>query len=303
MPNYDIGLVRTFTTVYETRSVTHAAEQLFVSQPSVSYALKRLRKIFGNELFIRSGQEMVPTAAAERIYPRLRGSLETIDEIMQGEENFAASTSSRTFRLQMTDIGTTVLLPPIIRAASVAAPNVRIEVEQLKFSSAPDDLLEGRIDAFLCTPKIVHPDIRRDVLFRQHYVGICAANHPRIGPKPTLVEFLAERHVSLTGETGHHIVDDTFVEQGHSREIVLSVPNFLVLPLLLQDTELICFAPLVMAQAFVAAGNVRTFELPVQIPITEVSLYSYRRPQQSPAANWFENLVRTTLQKLNKLLT
>ena len=279
MPNYDIGLVRTFITVYETRSVTQAAEQLFVSQPSVSYALKRLRKIFGNELFVRSGQEMVPTSAAEQIYPRLRGSLETIDEIMQGEEEFAASTSRRTFRLQMTDVGATILLPPIISATSIAAPNVRIEVEQLRSSSAPSDLLEGRIDAFLCTPKIVHPDIRRDVLFRQHYVGICAANHPRIGPKPKLAEFLAERHISLTGETGHHIVDDTMMEQGHSREVVLSVPNFLVLPLLLQDTELVSFAPLVMVQAFREAGTVRTFELPVEIPSIATDAPFSRQPQ------------------------
>lgn len=303
MHKYDIGLVRTFIAVYESRSVTLAAEHLYVSQPSVSYALKRLRSIFGNELFIRSGQEMVPTNAAMQIYPRLRGSLETIDDIMQGEEEFEASTSKRTFRLQMTDVGTTVLLPPIIGATSVDAPNVRIEVEPLRFSSAANDLLEGRIDAFLCTPKIVHPDIRRDALFQQHYVGICAANHPRIGPTPTLAEFLAERHISLTGETGHHIVDDTMLEQGHAREVVLSVPNFLVLPLLLKDTELVSFAPLVMVQAFREAGNVRTFELPVEIPTTEVSLYSYRRPIHSPAADWFENLVRTTLANLNSLRT
>ncbi|WP_257211054.1 helix-turn-helix domain-containing protein [Erwinia amylovora] len=50
----DLNLVRVFVAIYETRSVSGAAARLFITQPSASYALARLRAETGNELFKRS---------------------------------------------------------------------------------------------------------------------------------------------------------------------------------------------------------------------------------------------------------
>lgn len=295
MINYDINLIRTFTTLYETRSVTRAAERLFLTQPSVSYTLRRLRTIFDNELFVRQGREMAPTVVAEQLYPRLRDSLEVLDEIMQGEDEFAPATSRRTFRLQMTDVGTIILLKPVIRAITAEAPNVRIEVDSLRLSSAPEHLKEGKIDAFICTPRIVDADIRRDVLFPHNYVGICSIDHPRIGANPELAEYLQERHINLTSATGHRIVDDTLLDQGVTRTVTATVPNFLALPALLEGSEFISYAPLVIAKKFRDSGKLKLFELPIKLAPTEVSLHTYRRPIPSPATDWLRNIVRTSL--------
>lgn len=64
----DLNLLRVLTTVFETRSVTIAADRLHITQPSVSYALKRLREEFKDELFNRNNSGMVPTQLAGQLY-------------------------------------------------------------------------------------------------------------------------------------------------------------------------------------------------------------------------------------------
>ncbi len=64
----DLNLLRVLTTVFETQSVTVAAERLYITQPSVSYALKRLREEFNDELFVRNNSGMAPTPLAAQLY-------------------------------------------------------------------------------------------------------------------------------------------------------------------------------------------------------------------------------------------
>jgi DNA-binding transcriptional LysR family regulator len=82
--NYDLNLMRTFVRIYETRSVSRAADLLYISQPSVSYALAKLRRILRDELFLRGPDGLVPTTVAVAVYPQLRHSLEAMDEAVQG---------------------------------------------------------------------------------------------------------------------------------------------------------------------------------------------------------------------------
>src|SRR5688572_18857509 len=88
VPEYDIGMLRVFLLVYETGSVTTSAERLYISQPSVSYTLRRLRLHFGDPLFQRRGQRLEPTSVADELYPKLRRLLESMDDVMARASSF-----------------------------------------------------------------------------------------------------------------------------------------------------------------------------------------------------------------------
>lgn len=83
MSPIDLNLIRTFVTLYEAGSVTLAAERLFVTQPSVSYALARLRELFDDALFTRTRDGIQPTFVAEQLYGTFRESLTRIEGAVQ----------------------------------------------------------------------------------------------------------------------------------------------------------------------------------------------------------------------------
>ncbi|MGI5472766.1 LysR substrate-binding domain-containing protein [Streptomyces sp. CA-132043] len=291
MPDLDLNLVNTFVLLYETRSVTRTAEALFITQPSASHALRRLRRHFGDELFVRSAEGLRPTEAAERMYPRLRQALEVITETVADAGGFDPATSQRTFRLSATDLGELILLPAVLAELETRAPHCRIEVTPLDSAGAAEELRQGRADAVICTPRIDAPDIRRDPLFQERYVGLCATDHPRIGDRPGLGEYLAERHIAVAAAAGHVDADQVLARLGHPRDIVARVPHFAVLPELVARTGYVAVVPSRAVRAFTRAAPVRTFTLPFDIPPVEVALHTYRRTLPAPAVEWLRATV------------
>ncbi len=286
VPDLDLNLVKTFVLLYETRSVTRTAEALFLTQPSASHALRRLRRHFGDELFVRSADGLRPTETADGMYPRLRQALEVITETVAGTGAFDPLTSQRTFRIRATDLGELILLPAVLAELEARAPHCRIEVAPLDFADAAQELRQGRADAVLCTPRLDAPDIRRDPLFQERYVGLCATDHPRIGDRPELGEYLAERHIAVAAAAGHVDADQVLARLGHPRDIVVHVPHFAVLPELVARTGYLAVVPSRAVRAFTRAAPARTFALPFDIPPVEVALHTYRRTLPAPAVEW-----------------
>jgi DNA-binding transcriptional LysR family regulator len=127
----DLNLVRVFVTIYETKSVTAAAERLFLTQPSVSYALARLRIALQDPLFVRGADGMTPTMCGELTYKKFSEAIASIDSAVELTKRFDPNTSSQRFRLAMSDIGELIFLPPILRLLQREAPNVELEVVQV----------------------------------------------------------------------------------------------------------------------------------------------------------------------------
>ena len=224
--HYDVGMVRVFVAVHETLSVTTAAERLFLTQPSVSYTLGKLRRLFGDPLFVRRGHRLVPTRRAELLYPRLKELLEGLDSVMGATEAFNPATTRRTFTIMLSDVGVTGLLPGIVAAVRERSPSARLQVGALRVAQAVDSLRMGTCDAVVCTAQLDGDDLVRDELFRQPYVGMCRVDHPRIGPRPTLAQFEAEQHVAVAATTGHGVVAQSVRVHGVARDVALTLPSF-----------------------------------------------------------------------------
>lgn len=296
MAAYDIGMLRVFVLVYETGSVTLAAERLSITQPSVSYTLRKLRNHFGDVLFQRDGARLEPTPVAEELYPRLRRLLESMDEIMASSASFHPSTSRRHFRLRMTDVGIGGLLPRILQRIRHEAPHVALEVELLNLPSIVQELRSGSTDAAIFSTRLDAPDLLRETLFRQKYIGICPVDHPRIGETPTLAEYEAEQHVTVAVSTGHTALDQKVRELGVQRTVALAVPTFSALPSLLEGTDLLSYAPTSVANRLVRQGGVRTFPLPFEVPVSEIALYTVRRELPSAEFDWFRRTIAESLR-------
>jgi DNA-binding transcriptional LysR family regulator len=294
---YDLNLLRTFACIYETRSVTKAAEQLFVSQPSVSYALAKLRKMFHDELFIRGAAGLQPTPVAMSVYPQLRHSLQSIDSAVHGVTAFKPATSRHNFRLLLSDIGEIALLPGILRKIQESAPLASVEVLPLTYGTAREDLIHGKADAAICTPRIDSADLFRDQLLRQSYWGICSASHPRLDDAPQIDEFLKERQVVVNEELGHEHIQQRMRELNYDQTPAVRLPHFSALPHVLGTTDYLSIVPELLAQIFVTDGRIKMFKLPFSVPSGDVALYTYRRTNPAPAVDWLRATIRDALQQ------
>ena len=65
----DLNLIRIFVAVFEERSATAAARRLELTQSAISSSLRKLREMYQDSLFVRTGRGLEPTLFAKQVYP------------------------------------------------------------------------------------------------------------------------------------------------------------------------------------------------------------------------------------------
>jgi len=295
MSDFDLNLLRVFVLLYETRSVTATAEAVHVSQPTVSYGLAKLRRHFGDELFRRSGHGLSPTAAADRLYEPLRQSLVEIQRAIAPASAFEPQTSRARFTIGLSDLGEVALLPPLLQRLRAQAPWASLAVRPLDVADSPRQLAHGEVDAFIATPVLTSPQIRRIPVFSEGYVIMVASDHPRICGDPVTAEQLrGERHVLVDGPSGHvgsKLALQTLELLDH---VAIRIDKFSVLPYLLRRSDLVAIVPEHLGHAYAASHPVRLLRLPISLGPVNVALYALPERSRSPAQRWLvEFLVRT----------
>lgn len=293
---YDLNLLRVFVLVYETRSVTEASEILVISQPSVSYALAKLRKLFSDPLFHRGPKGLEATPVAVSLYPELSQALRTIDAAVQGVSEFDPPSTTHRFRLMMTDLGLMALFPYIVSAALKAAPGVRLEVVPLDIAQLHDQLRRNEIDAAIGIPAVPESDVLGEYLMDMPYVGVCADKHPRMSASPSIEEIAAEKHVVVSKALGHEHVVQRLAELGAHDSATITLPSFAVVAQTLAVTDHISVVPKALADIIESHGSVRQFALPFAIEPGRVTMYTYRRDVPSPPVDWLRDIIATSLR-------
>lgn len=295
MSDFDLNLVRVFVLLYETRSVTATAQAVHVSQPTVSYSLAKLRRHFGDELFRRSGHGLFPTAAADRLYEPLRQSLAEIQRAIIPAPPFEPRTSRVRFTLGLSDLGEATLLPPLLGPLQAQAPWVSLVACPLDTADSPRQLASGEVDAFIATPVLTSPQIRRIPLFTEGYVVMVTSGHPRVrGDSVTVGQLRAERHVLVDGLSGHVGPRLALQTLELLDQVAVQVGKFSVLPYLVQHSELVAIVPEHLGRAYAASHRVRLLRLPISLEPINVALYALPERSRTPAQRWLvEFLVRT----------
>lgn len=290
----DLVQVRTFVHLYETRSVTATAELMHVTQPSVSYTLGKLRRRFGEELFVRTPDGLQPTAAAADLYEPFRSALETIDRAAGPAETFEPEESDREFTMMLSEFGELSFLPLLLGRFGELAPRARLSVRHLVVDSAPELLARGQLDLAVTSVRLPEELLVRRPFMGVDYVALAAADHPRLrghqlGPR----EFAQERYVSVRGTTGHLGPVRLLERVGLESRVELELTNFSAVPYVVAETSLLAIVPRHIAEIFAARHAVTAWDLPWAVEPIEVAAYTRRAA--GPARQWLADFVVETL--------
>lgn len=241
----DLNLLRVFVVVADTGSVTEAARRLYVTQPAVSAALRRLNDALGAPLFVRAGRKLALSARGRALFERARPHLEGLVAATHASAGFDAATAVRTVRIGLSDSSESWLLAPLHRLLAAEAPGFRLVALAVQFRTVGHLLDTGAVDLAVSVADELPSGIVRRPLFHGGFVCLFDPRHLRLGKTPTLARYLAADHVvvSYNGDL-RGIVEDL---AGHTRRVRVSVPSFASVGALVDGSALVATVPAVVA--------------------------------------------------------
>ncbi|MEU8139912.1 LysR family transcriptional regulator [Streptodolium elevatio] len=142
----DLRELRYFAAVAETKHVGRAAETLFISQPSLSHAIRQLERELGVTLFTRHSRGMEPTDAGRDLLPYARRTLRAADQFAEVARSHATGDAGR-LRLGFQASGAGTLGPRIRARFAELRPGVELELKRYNWGSEVPALRAGEVDA------------------------------------------------------------------------------------------------------------------------------------------------------------
>ncbi|WP_424346667.1 LysR family transcriptional regulator [Kocuria sp. CH-021] len=292
----DLNLMRVFCTVYEQGSATRAAAELHLTQPTVSHALKNLRRQCNDQLFVREGRGLSPTPFARSIFPQVKAGIAQVTAAVSSGGRFHPASARECFTLALTDLGELAFLPSVMTALREQAPGVELTVLPLDVEHVPEDLLRNRVDAAICAPYIGGADIVRTVIGTDEYVVIAARDHPRVREQLTLEQFAAEPRIRLAPSMGHELAEVAAERAGAPGSTALRLSHFTGLVSVVERTDCLAVLPRYLAETLVEAAGIRVFPHPVEMPVLQLAVYTREPGHQRPAQRWFAQLIVDTMR-------
>lgn len=286
----DLKLLQLFDTLYDTRSVTRAADQLGQSQPTISIWLKQLRAHLGDPLFVRTGSGMSATPRADALIGACREILESIRRLSERDAGFVPATASRRFRIGMTDASHVTILPRLLAHVRAEAPGVRIEAARID-GNTERALESGEADLAIGYVPWLAGGIYQQQLFEQDWVCLVNANHPRIRARLTLRQYKSESHVLIAAGTGAQLLDLALVRDGIERQVSLVLPGFLGLGSIVQTTDLVATLPRHIGTTLADINGLRVRECPFPVDRFFVRQHWHLRFHQDPGNRWLRGVV------------
>lgn len=243
--NLDLNLLRVFLVVAEQGSVTAAAAQLYLTQPAVSAALRRLHDAVGAPLFTRSGRGLSLTHRGEQLVGPVRNHLGALLDAALSPETFDPATSQRTLRLGLADTGESWLLPTLLRRMQNDAPQMRFITLPVQFRTVSDALTSRQVDLAVTVADDLPSSVRRQPLLTGGFVCLFDPRHARVGKRLTAKRYFDHDHVivSYNGDL-RGIVEDLL---GQNRRIRCSLSSFNSVGAVVDGSAMLATVPEIVA--------------------------------------------------------
>lgn len=295
----DLNLLRVFDALMRERSVTRAGDLIGLSQPAASSALGRLRHALNDELFVRRGNDMVPTPRAEALAEPVREALAQLEQALYGEARFDPSRARRIFTLMGADFFATLLMPALAEHVAKLAPRIALRMVDSARGEVERLLRENVIDIALESPSEMPDWISQQPLFRSPFAVIAARGHAELrkaGVAPggviPLDLYCALPHAlrSIDGTMSGRI-DDALRERGAARRVMLTLPNFQGIALAVAHGRLIAAVPVEFANAVAKDLGLAIYRPPLDVPPPEMRMYWHKRHDRNPAHRWLREQV------------
>jgi DNA-binding transcriptional LysR family regulator len=293
----DLNLLTVFDAIMETGRLSRAGEELGMSQPAVSAALQRLRETFGDDLFVRTREGMVPTPRARTLHHTTSQVLNQLRQELESDRRFDPAQSQRHFRVLGGDYVEMRFFPGLLARLLGSAPGISAEVVPLLPAGFTRDLLTGALDIAVHYAPVEESELHCEQVAEDRLVVVARAAHPRVSGAVTLEQFCSERHVILNtavDEVGHF---ELFMGNDRvRRNIAARVGQFSSMVPAVLNTDCLCVMPEQLARLYTAHLALQCYPLPFAAPVLPIQLVWARRFQHDKAHQWFRQALAEVIR-------
>lgn len=286
----DMNLLVVFDALFDERSVTRAADRLAVTQPAVSGLLKRLRRTFSDQLFVRTSHGILPTPRAEALAGPIKELLANARSLIEPDV-FDPAVAETAIRLCGSDYIQDAIISPLIEKVRKLAPKIKVSVSPRPAAGVSDLLARGEIDLCISAREVALPDLPSRLLYRDRYICIARKEHPLKTRRISVKQLCSFDHllVDPTGRSFSGPIDNMLAGLGHRRRVAVAVPAFHILFEILDSDDFIAFVPERLLRK--RRSDIRIFETNVVMPPIEVVANWHPRVSGDAQHRWLRELL------------
>ena len=295
----DLNLLVVFDALYRNQAVLAASAEVGLSPSAFSHAIARLREALSDELFVRHGNLMQPTAYADEISGGVETALRILSSQLSGARSFDPVSSKATFTFAATDFTAFTVMPPLIEHLEQFAPNVRMKVVYSSNEQALTELAAGKINfalGFAGERDNKFNGVESFDLFSDEYVVVTSRSHSRIRDILTLDDYMAERHVVVLPWSGAtSVVGKALSSLGLEREVAAELPSLLAAPFIVAKSDILLTLPKRAAETLRDAASLSLYPVPFDLPRYILKVLFHERFAGTSGHRW----IMATLKSLN----
>ncbi len=292
----DLNLFVVLEAIYREGNLTRAGQQLNLTQPAISHALKRLRDLLQDPLFVRQGPHMVPTPFTRNMIEQVRQALQILEVNLSQSRNFVPEHTRRNFHLSLWEYAEALILPPLLRRLTHAAPGMSITTSRAKRRDLETELASGSVDLAIDIPMTMSDRIRHKWLLNEPFVVIARQGHPAIADKLDLDTYLGQRHIQVSSRRhGPSLVDIELSRRGLRRQVFLRSQHNYTACMVVSETDMLLTLPGRHALLLNTGLMNQVHPFPLQTPRLEAHLYWHESVENDPANRWLREEIEKVL--------
>lgn len=292
LSDIDLNQLVLFQQLMVERRVSKVADNLGLTQSAVSNTLAKLRRQFGDDLFVRTAAGMMPTPFAEQLAEPIGYALGMIHSGLNQHSRFDPASVKRSVTIGLTDIGEIVFLPELVDRLRQVAPGVSLCTVRTTATNLRDDMEAGKVDLAIGPLPQLKAGFFQRRLFQQRYVCLFRQGHALDRKRLTLADFKAAEHlIIVSAGTGHGKVDDLIRRAGVERKVRLTIPHFVSVGHLLRRTDMVATVTERLAESLVEPFDLTYRPHPVDLPEIAINVFWHAKVHRSPAHQWLRGIV------------
>lgn len=293
----DLNLFVVLDAICAEGSITRAADRLHLTQPAVSHALARLREVYQDPLFVRSGNGVAPTALTKQLIGPIRESLTVLQQTLQPTHQFDAAAARNSFVVSLPDVLEAWVLPRLMKFLEAQAPAVQLASVRARRRELEADLAGGRLDLAFDVLMPVAPALCHAPLLEDRFVVVARKRHPILKADWSIEEYCKARHIVVSSRrTGLSAEDFELSRLGYRRDIALRCSNYHVAWKTMENTDLLLTVPARYADIRGRGSHV-LLAMPAEMRGLAIQMYWHESVDQDPANQWLRGVFRQTFTR------
>ena len=286
----DLNLLTVFDAVMQEQNITRAAHMLGMSQPAVSNAVARLKVMFNDELFVRYGRGIQPTARAFQLFGSVRQALQLVQNELPGS-GFEPVSSERVFNLCVCSPLDNYLTSIIFNRVAEIAPNIHLVFKSSLNQNTEHQLRYQEIEFVLGYEEFRRPEFACVPLFNDEMVLVASKKHPRINGPLTENTVYQEEHAVVALDRYASFSQPWYDTPDKQSRIAYQGMALISVLNVVSQTNLVAIAPRWLAEEFSEKLALQVLPLPMKVNSRTCYLSWHEAAGRDRGHQWMEELL------------